>query len=105
MKTSSTSSKKKIGLPVQIALTILVLVAVAVAIFITGPTDDTVNPVQPTATPIPTNFELSPVVRETPRLAQVHQTDGVIIGAATVLVILLVGTGLAIAPSLTKKQQ
>jgi len=60
MKTSSNSPKKKTRLPVEIALVILVLAAVAVAILITGPTDDTVNPVPATATPIPTSFHSLP---------------------------------------------
>jgi hypothetical protein len=104
MKTSSNSPKKKTRLPVEIALVILVLAAVAVAILITGPTDDTVNPVPVTATPIPTSFTLSPVVTDSPNLMQSHQTDGVIIGAATVMAILLIGTGLALAPSLKQKR-
>ncbi|MEN6572679.1 MAG: hypothetical protein ABFD24_12650 [Anaerolineaceae bacterium] len=104
MKTSSNSSKKKIGLPLQIALVIVVLVAVAIAIIITGPTDDTVNPVPPTPTPIPTSFNLSPVVKEQVKPVQMHQTDGVIIGVTTVLAILLIGTGISLAPTLKKKQ-
>lgn len=104
MKTSPNPSKKKARYPVQIILVILVLAAVVVAVLITGPTDDTVNPVPPTATPIPTAFALSPVVTGKPNPMQTHQTDGVIIGTATVLIILLVGTALAIAPSLKQKQ-
>lgn len=104
MKTSHNSSKKKIGLPLQIGLVIIVLVAVAVGIIITGPTDDTVNPIPPTITPIPTSFDLAPVVKENTKPVQVHQTDGVIIAATTVLVILLVGTGLTLVPALKKKQ-
>ena len=54
-------ASKKNRFPVQIFLGILVLITIAAAILITGPTDDTVNPVPPTATPVPTSFTPSPM--------------------------------------------
>jgi len=103
MKPQRKPTSRKSRFPVQIILGILVVVAVAYAILITGPTDDTVMPVPPTATPIPTEFILQPVVTEAPVFVMSEQTTGVIIGAASVMLIIVAGTVIAIYPSLKKK--
>lgn len=96
------ASKKNL-FPVQIFLGILVLIVIAAAILITGPTDDTVNPVPPTPTPVPTSFTPSPMAAGQTNPATYSQTDGVILGAVSVMLILFVGTFVAILPSLKKK--
>ena len=96
-------SSKKNRFPFQIFLGILVLIAIVAAILITGPTDDTVNPVPPTATPFPTSFTPSPMVAGQANPATHSQTDGVILGVMSVMLILFVGTFVAILPSLKKK--
>ena len=102
-RSASNSNGKKRQLPIQIILGILVVAAVIVAILVTGPTDDTVNPVPPTATPVPTMSALS-TAAPTPLIhGQRSQTDGVIIGVASVMFILLVGTVIVIYPSLKPK--
>ena len=94
---------KKNRFPVQIFLGILVLIAIAAAILITGPTDDTVNPVPPTPTPVPTSFTPSTLAAGQDPPPTYRQTDGVILGAMSVMLILFVGTFVAILPSLKKK--
>ncbi len=94
---------KKFRFPVQVLLGILVLAAIAYAIMVTGPTDDTVVPVPPAHTPVPTAFPLHPVVASDEELPTSNQTDGVIIGAASVMLILVAGTIVALYPSLKKK--
>ena len=102
-RSASNSNGKKKQLPIQIILGILVVAAVIVAILVTGPTDDTVNPVPPTATPVPTLSTLSTAVPTPAVHGQRSQTDGVIIGAASVMFILLAGTAIVIYPSLKAK--
>jgi len=100
MKTKPESKNKplKRRLPIQLLLGILVLIAAVAALLITGPTDDTVNPVPATPTPA----ALSSTLSVPPVTTEHNQTDGVIIGAATVTIILLAGTVMVIRPSLKK---
>lgn len=98
-------ASKKNRFPVQIILGILVLLAIAAAILITGPTDDTVNPVPPTPTPVPTSFTPSPIAAGQSNSTTYSQTDGVILGAISVMLILFVGTFVAILPSLKLKKK
>jgi len=103
MKSQPKPTTRKNRFPVQIFLGILVALAVIYALLVTGPTDDTVVPVPPTPTPIPTEFALHPVVTEDTAFEPNNQTTGVIIGAVSVMLIILVGTGVAIYPSLKKR--
>ena len=100
MKTKSESSNKpsKRRLPMQLLLIILVLIAVVAALLITGPTDDTVNPLPTSRTPA----ALSSTLSSPPVNGEHNQTDGVIIGAATITIILLAGTVMVIRPFLKK---
>ena len=100
MKTNPESKNKssKHRIPLQLLLVILVLIAVVAAFLITGPTDDTVNP-QPTTRP---PAALSSTLSAPPVTAEHNPTDGVIIGTATIMIILLAGTVMVIRPSLKK---
>lgn len=95
MKKNSKNQKFSI-LSLRFLLIVLVLAAVVVAIIIGGPTDSTVTPVRPTTTPIPTSFTLSPVVKENIIPPEHIQTDGVILAAVAVVVVICLGTMMAL---------
>lgn len=85
-------------------LIVLVVAAVVIGIIIGGPTDNTASPIPATATPYPTSFNLTPVVKEKIIPPEHTQTDGVILAAVAVVVVICLGTMVALKNPMPPKE-